>query len=206
MTSPPNGQLLEVQLPSAIERRQRSSINTTKPEGQRIYTNISANPSSIGSAKKQYEVGQILEFAEAIDSTLQPMLVSGTFEIRHDTNVLDLESLGVSQDNITAISNAADSSFISLNNELNLVKQERSNTETAITENKKNQNETKKAIEALTQLISFDSSLQSVLDSLKVKFDELTSRADSLVQHANELADDAVELENRIIAIAQMVR
>jgi len=34
MTSPPYGSLVEVQLPAAIAQRQRSAIDTTKPDGQ----------------------------------------------------------------------------------------------------------------------------------------------------------------------------
>jgi hypothetical protein len=206
MTSPPNGSLTEVQLPSAIERRQRSPIDTTKPDGQRVYTDNLAGPSSIGSAKKQFEVGQVLEFAVSQESTLKPMLVPDSLEVRHDTNILDLASLGVSQDDIEIINKSADTQFTTLNAELSVVIQDRMNIETAISENQKNINETKKAIDALVQLVQHDPSLQDVLDSLRVKLAEFTAESIILVERANVQAALASSLENQILAVAQMVR
>lgn len=206
MTVPPNGPLTETQLPAAIEQRQRLPINTIKPDGQRVYTNTLSNASSIGSAKKQYEVGQILEFATAVESTLQPMLVSNSLEIQHNTNILDLSSLGVSPTDITTINNSADAQFTSLNDQLSAIRQDRIDTETAISENQKNQNETQKAIDALVQLVQYDSSLQGVLDSLRVKLTEFVVQANALVTTANAQANNAFNLENQIMAVAQMVR
>jgi hypothetical protein len=205
-TAPPYGTLMEVKLPAAIENRQRSAINTTKPDGQRVYTNTLSNASSIGSAKKQFEVGQILEFETAAESTLQPMLVANSLEIQHNTNILDLSSLGVSDADITAINNSAETQFTKLNGELSVVRQARIDTETDITENQKNQNETKKAISALEQLVQQDNSLQSVLDSLRIKLSEFIVQMDALVVLANEQATTASNLENNIMAVAQMVR
>jgi hypothetical protein len=206
MTSPPYGSLVEVQLPAAIAQRQRSAIDTTKPDGQRVYTNTLSNASSIGSSKKQFEVGQILEFTTAEESTLQPMLVADSLEVRHDTNILDLSSLGVSEADIIAINNSADAQFTILNNELSIVRQARIDTETDISENQKNQNETKKAIAALEQLVEQDTSLLEVLNSLRVKLIEFVAQAEILVATANEQAARATILENKIIAVAQMVR
>ena len=206
MTTPPKGPLTEIQLPAAIEYRKRQPIEPKKPDGQRVYTNTLSNASSIGSAKKQFEVGQVLEFGVSEESTLQPMLASNPLQIRHDTNILDLSSLGVSQEDITAINNSADTQFTILNAELSTVRQTRIDTETDITENQKNQNETKKAIAALEQLVQSDPSLQSVLDSLKVKLAAFVVQMNALVAMANEQADAATNLENRILAVAQMVR
>ena len=206
MSSPPQGPLREIQLPAAIERRQREPINLIKPEGKRVYTNTLSGASSIGSAKKQYEVGQILEFTTAVESILQPMLVANALEIRHDTNILDLLSLGLSQSEIDAINASADAQFASLNDSLSIARQERIDTETAISENKKSQNETQKAIDALTQLVILDNTLQSVLDALQLKLSEYVAQAEMLVAAANEQAEAAFDLEKKIMAIAQMVR
>ena len=205
-TTPPHSMLTEVQLPAAIETQQREPILDIKPDGQRVYTNTLSGASHAGSAKKQFEVGQILEFDIAPESTLQPMLVSNSLEIQHNTNVLDLASLGVSQMNIDIINSTADSQFTTLNNQLNVVRQARINTETDISENQKNQNETKKAIDALVQLVKYDSSLQSVLDSLKAKLVEFVIQMDALVVAANTQASVASGLESQIMAVAQMVR
>jgi hypothetical protein len=206
MTIPPNAILTEVQLPAAIERRQRSAIVTTDPDGQRVYTNTLSSASSIGSAKKQFEVGQILEFNTSSESTLQPMLVSDALEVRHDTNILDLSSLGISEADIAAIYASADIQFSTLNTQLSVVRQARIDTETDIAENQKNQNETKKAIAALIQLVQSDPSLQSVLDSLQIKLAEFVFQADVLVAMANEQSNAATDIENKILAVAQMVR
>lgn len=206
MTSPPRGPLTEIQLPAAIEFRQRKPINTQKPDGKRVYTDTLSSASTIGSAKKQFEVGQVLEFGISEESTLQPMLVSNVLEVRHDTNILDLSSLGVSQADITAINSSADNQFNILNAELNIIRQGRIDTETAISENQKNQNETKKAISALEQLVLSDPSLQPVLDSLKEKLVVFVAQMNALVAVANEQASAASGLESKILAVAQMVR
>jgi hypothetical protein len=206
MMPPPHGTLTEVQLPAYTQQRQRSPISQIRPNGQRIYTDTVSKAAIIGSAKKQFEVGQVLEFTEAAESTLQPMLVANTLEVRHDTNILDLSYLGISQADIIIINNSAATQFNTLNNELSAVRQSRIDTETDIAENQKNQNETKKAIAALEQLVAGDPSLQGVLDSLRIKLAEFVVQMDALVIAANEQASNASDLENQILAVAQMVR
>ena len=206
MGFPPKGPLTEVQLPAAVEDRQRTPVDPTPPTGQRIYTNTLSNASIIGSAKKQFEVGQILEFTVAPVSTVQPMLVSNLLEIQHNTNILDLTDLGVSQQDIDAINASANSQFTLLNTQLSTIRQARIDTETAITENQKNQNETNKAISALQQLVPTDPSLQGVLDSLIAKLAELQSQMNALIVAANEQANNAFEVESQIMAVVQMVR
>jgi hypothetical protein len=206
MTSPPSNTLSEIQLPAYTELRKRLAINQTPPSGQRVYTNTMSSAAIIGSAKKQFEVGQILEFDTAEESTIKSMLVSNSLEVRHDTNILDLSSLGVSEADITIINNSALVQFTNLNTKLNAIRQSRIDTETDISENQKSQNETKKAITALEQLVISDSSLQSILDSLRTKLAEFVVQMDVLVIMANEQATDASEIENQIFAVAQMVR
>jgi hypothetical protein len=203
-TKPPKSDLIESQLPAAIANKKRSATRSTHL-GQRIYTDTRSNAATIGSLKKQFEVGQILEFALGVPSTVQPMLVSNTLEIRHNTNILDLKSLGVSQIQSDYVDKLASDQFIALNSELDRLRQARIDTETAITENQKDQNEAQKAIAALNQLSQTDT-IQKILKTLQDKLSELISDAVILIDMANEQSTNASIVANKILAVAQMVR
>jgi hypothetical protein len=160
----------------------------------------------IGSSKKQYEAGQVLEFVDAPLSDVQPMLVADVSELRHDTNILDLGTFGIDPLEYERLIVLASNQLADLNTALGVARQGRSDTDLAINENQKDQNEANKAIGALKQLVASDPSIQSILDMLKAKLVVLQQDMIMLVQKANAYADQASVLANQILAVAQLVR
>ena len=207
-TDPPRSNETTTQLPVAVRNRtvQRPTSENYSQLGQRALTLASANAEVLGSGKKHYEVGQIIEFVTAQQQTLNPMLDPGNTEIRHDTNILDLSSLGVSQGDQDRVQLSAAGVLDNLNTQLNDARQGRFNTEILITENQKQQNEASKAISALILLVGADPSFAAMLAQLQSKLTNLVTEQANLVLQANAYAATATMVSNKITALAQLVR
>jgi len=209
MDTPPRSSITTVKIPAAWEKKQlppRPTGDIYSRLGQRLYTTARSNSLDIGSSKKQYEAGQVLEFVNAPLSDVQPMLVADVSELRHDTNILDLGTFGIDPLEYERLIVLASNQLADLNTALGVARQGRSDTDLAINENQKDQNEANKAIRALEQLVASDPSVQSILDMLKNKLVVLQQDMIVLVQQANTYADQASALTNQILAVAQLVR
>lgn len=198
-------------LPPAIELRTKLPRTITDEirrdnVGDLAYTITSANPSIARSSKKQFEIGQVLEFNTSSVPEVDPMLVSADTEIRHDTNVLDLESIDLTTEEIADIKLAAINTYKQLTIVLSGYKQDRLNTEIQINENKKSQNETIKALNAVNALIESDDSLKPVALKLEDKLRTLRSLEVELVEHANIIASQATDILDDIRKISQVIR
>lgn len=209
-TIPPRDEQVITRLPPAIERRKRSASQVTLAQrlsdlGPQIVTITRLDTVAIESNKKQFEWGQVLEFLETSAEPLDPMRV-GDVEIQHNTNKLDLDSLGLSDEEITKIQTDARTNLDLLYDQLKTAKSWRQTTEVALVENQKFQNETQKAIAAVEQLLLFDTSIQSTLDKLQLKLTELQDINAQLREDASTAASQAFELVDRIRDLSQVVR
>ncbi len=211
MTVPPRSTVYATRIPPSHERRRKLPRKYNEAErrshvGERVYTTTKAGNSTVGSAKKQYECGQILEFTDQKPVAAKPMLIASSIQIRHDTNVLDLSGLGIGDDVAATLAAVADQQFKELQDQLNTYRQQRADAETAIAENKKSQNEAVKAIAAVAELAKLDGTMQPVLDGLQAKLDKLRADYDRLITAANLAADKASEIVEQSRKIAQLVR
>jgi len=210
MNNPPRVFQTTIRLPPAVERREKSDKiiddDTRRIHlGERIFTVSKTGKSIIGSSKKQFEVGQILTFGLDVDPEVDPMLV-GDLELRHDTNLLDLAGLGLTAEDIANVSSSAMTRLKELQAELSGYTQQRSNAEIAINENKKTQNETQKAADAIAQLAATDSSFDEMLAELNAKLPILEDELDRYVGIANQAASNADITRDRILDLVQVVR
>jgi hypothetical protein len=203
---------LFTELPPAIEQRPLPD-RTISPERRRLavenrtFTVTQATQSVIGSNKKIVEAGQILEFEDDIILEVDPLLVTPINETQHNTNKLDFESLGISTADQAEIVDSANKLFKELNIELNQILIDRKNTEIAIVEVKKLQNENRKTTDAIQVLVdNGQADLQSVIDDLNVQLDELVQQEQQLVTLANELTAQATAKRDTIRDVAEVVR
>jgi hypothetical protein len=211
-SSPPRSSLVFSELPPAIENLRRPPRTLTPEErredvSERAFTVLKSGLSNAGSNKKIVEIGQVLEFVDSPDSTLQPMLVTKDNEFQHDTNILDLTSLGISQMDQEEIDQSANALMEQLTSDLNLLIRRRSDLEVAIAENKKDQNENKKAINAIQVLVdNGQEDLQYVIDDLTIQGEELLQQEADLIAAANEVADLSTAKINEIRKLTEVVR
>jgi len=210
MDDPPRTFQTTIRLPPAIERREKPprAIDDDVRRvslGERVFTVSRTNKSVTGSSKKQFEVGQILTFGLDTDPEINPMLV-GNLELRHDTNLLDLVGLGLTEDEINSVNSSAMSRFRDLQTELSGYTKQRSDAEVAINENKKVQNETRKAADAIAQLAATDPSFDELLAELNAKIPVLEDEMEEYVTIANKAAKNADSTRDKIFDLIQVVR
>jgi len=210
MEDPPRVFQTTIRLPPAVERRQKPDKilddDTRRIHlGQRMFTVSKTRKSIAGSGKKQFEVGQIITFGTDIESDVNPMLV-GDLELRHDTNVLDLVGLGLTSDDIASVGSDAMKRLRALQAELSDYTRQRGDAEVAINENQKTQNETRKAISAIEQLVVSNPSFESMLNDLKAKLPVLQSEMETYVKQANAAAAGADSTRDKIYDVIQVVR
>jgi len=210
MEDPPRIFQTTIRLPPAIERRKKSDKiiddNTRRIHlGERIFTISRTGKSVAGSGKKQFEVGQILAFGLDTDPEVDPMLVGG-LELRHDTNLLDLGGLGLTDEDIASVGSSAMTRLKELQAELSSYTQQRSDAEIAINENKKTQNETQKVANAIAQLAAVDPSFDEMLAELNAKLPVLEDELGQYVEIANQAASNADTTRDKILDLIQVVR
>lgn len=211
MEDPPRAAELVTRLPPAIELRKKSDDKLTDAErranmGKLAYSFSKSNQDAVGSSKKQFESGQVLEFTTETPPALDPMKVRQETQVRHDTNILDLSGLGISDEDIQTITSSSPLQLKEFYADLNDYKQQRKAAEIAIAENQKQQNETKKAISAITELLPTNPELQSVVNDLEIKLADLKDDMAEQIDNANVAAALAEQTVDQIRNLAQVVR
>lgn len=210
MEDPPRVFQTTIRLPPAVERKAKSGRTVDDDTrrvhlGERLFTLSGTRKSVTGSGKKQFEVGQILTFGQDTDPEVNPMLV-GDLELRHDTNLLDLASLGLSEADIANVNSKAMARLKELQTDLSGYTKQRSDSEIAINENKKAQNEARKAADAVAQLAATDSSFDDMLKDLRAQIPVLEEAMEGYVQTANDAARNANLVRDKILDLIQVVR
>ena len=210
MEDPPRIFQTTIRLPPAVEQREKDDKiiddDTRRIHlGERVFTISRTSKSVTGSGKKHFEVGQVLTFGTDSDPEVDPMLV-GDLELRHDTNLLDLVGLGLTTEDIASVGSSAMAQLKVLQAELSSYTKRRSDAEIAINENKKTQNETQKAADAIAQLAAVDPSFDEMLAELNAKLPVLEAELEQYIVVANQAASDADSTRDKILDLVQVVR
>lgn len=174
--------------------------------GELIFKVMTSGQSDIGSGTKSYEVGQILEFDDVQEpSDIVDLNVPDRIELQQNTNILDLTSVGLSDEQSEQLVSFATEQFkestIELNATYNMINVVRAN----IDANQKLVNETRKARDA-AKVVFAASTDQQIVDILNNKEIQLLSERDVLISQLNQLTNDANEIYNRILDIREVVR
>ena len=212
-TSPPRTNLTFPKIPTGVVLRQRDVIPTTLAQrrvqvGELIFTVSSAKRLELGNNSRQYELGDILDFTTGDAPVVDPMLVNEVTEIRHDTNMLDNASMGLSDVDTAVIMAASIQAQAALTDQLNVLKQQRADTEQVVTTQQKIINETNKTISALQaiQLQTPSPDVAALIDKLTARQVEATSVRDQAISSANDLATQADNILTQLRAVAVVVK
>lgn len=212
---PPRTELLFVKTPVALGIRGRlarvhSEIERRDAVSLLAYSTATNRNSNVSFGAKQFESGQTLDFDNDNDNiSVDPMLVSQTTEVKHDTNLLDLSSLGIDDDTQSVINNESTFAYNSLLDDLNEVVGRRANYEADLRSTQKSLNEAIKAIDGLDGVLEVVPDNQSLISARFVliqKRDDLLVQQSSLIDSANLAAAEAIVIRDKMVRVAQLVR
>lgn len=219
--APRRSELSFIKVPTGIVYRKRNeypvdSIERRSTLGSLVFTVTKSGSSDAGNGDKQYELGQVFDFDVISGKEVTPMLVAPTLEMRHDTNIIDLNKLGLSDDEISAVSSATYAAQDDIIVRLNTTRQARADADTLIITYQKTINDATKAIDALTltmdtgaitgSLGTEGAVVETVIAKLKKKRDEAFLLRDETIVKADKLAAEATALADHLRSIGVLVK
>lgn len=211
---PPRSDLLVPKVPIGIVQRKRLSSATSNRSslGDLIFSVSKSQRVVEGNSSRQYEIGQIIEFNEQNGKTVDPMLVSISTEVRHDTNKLDYELMGLTDSERQVVEGTSTTVQESISSKLNEYRQLRSNTEQIINNNQKLINELNRTIESLEIAMNYSTgteendSLQRLIDKLKTKQNQAFIDRDDAITLANSYAQESARLVDELRSVGYLVK
>lgn len=208
--SPPRPNVTAIQITAALAARKRPPLLLTDWErrdtrGQRLFTVSSSGPSGPAAGTLQYEVGEVLDFVTGIPLVIDPALVQPELQIRHDTNLLDLVSMGLSADEIGQLQKDAFDTHAALTASLNALIAQHADLEMQITDNQKALNETTKALEAANAIAKI-TPVDSIIAKLTARQVELNAAITQGVTDINAVVVEMQDVRNQLLQVVQLVR
>ncbi len=211
-TTPPRTNLIFPKIPAGLVDRGRDKPKPTTPLenrkylGDLIFSVSSSRRRVVGNSSKQFEIGQVLEFEGSGVQTVEPMLVSQVTEIQHNNNVFDYDALGVTEDEQAAIAEASLKTHSDLTDQLNKLKQQRSDAEIDVNTQQKLINETNRTIKALEVIAKSSKDVVDLINKLKKKRAEAIATRDKAIEAANQYAADAEAVLVQLRAVAAVLK
>jgi hypothetical protein len=209
---PPRTSLLFPKLPAGVSGRQRnpraiSQLTRRADMAALVFTVNQVSRVVTGTAIRQYEVGQLLDFGDSSEPrTLDPNPAGSGSEIRHDTGLLDYARLGFTDAQQLVVETEAQTIFRRQQQELADYRQLYSDLQVQIQENQKLLSETVKALNALTAMGSTDPTIAEMITELTARRGTLNGERGGLVNQANEVARSAAAAQQQLLDLAQVVR
>lgn len=193
-------------LPLAAKLQKRSSKVWSDDQrrlsmGDLVYTISSGSSAITGSSTKLYEVGQTLEFSDEDVTEVDNNIVPRSMVIQHNTNLLDLENLGLNQAEISKIESDSAAYQKRFTDQLNALQNSIEDNKETISDLQKSINECNKAMQAL-QIIGDTESYNKV----EASKEEFESSQQELISTVNGQITEAATLRDKILAVSQLVR
>jgi len=193
--NPPKTEVRAIQIPTFERRKPLPQSLYTPGErrggfGELIYTLAKANRSKPGSNIKQFEVGEIIEFT---DDPIEEVLFTNapdSIEIQHNTNILDLDSIGLSPVEIDQLIAESERRKDELEKEFTSLKSELETFNADISENQKKINESNKTIKAVRSIYNIP----------------VEAERSQLISNRNTKSTEVEEAYNKLISVSQLVR
>lgn len=180
---PPSEEIRQIPI-SPIDRKVRR-----KAYGDLIYSINEINNKIANSSKKQYGEGDVLDFAE--DNRDDLSIPRGKrVEYRHDLNELDMESVGLDEDDIAKFNSDVYDKKEELENQYLLMRQDIEDIEINIKETQKKINESNKALDAV-----------KILGDLELENKIVVKRS----QYINKITELSAEHDQKSIQVAAIV-
>lgn len=214
-SAPPRTDLVYPKVPTGVVNQTRGLPTIDFEQRRRtfgslLFTITGSRQKIIGTGARQYEIGQLLEFASTPVREVDVMLVSPITETRHDTNLFDYDSLGATADEQAAIQQQSQLVYDQLSIRINEIRTERANAEIVIGTQQKIINEADRNIAALQVIVDNSDETASDLEELMLKLQTRRATAitvrDAAVTNANALAAEAVTVQNQLVAVSLVVK
>lgn len=220
-TTPPRSNLLFPKVPSGIVDKRKPPkeiilIDRRNTFGNLVFSISKATRKEEGNNARQFEIGQVLNFDEVSGQSVDTMLVGTTTELRHDTNVLDYEQMGLTPEEEQAIAELSLLTQDQLANKLNELKQLRGDAEQVIHVQQKLINDITKTINSLnvtleegptTGSASTEASVvEQLIVKLEAKRDAAFKTRDQAIADANRYANEASEVLDQLRTVGTLVK
>ena len=163
------------------------------------FTISEPSPTDVGTSRSAFGVGQVLDFEEgdAPDLTIPS---TEKIESRHNLNVLDFSSMGLSAEEIVSFNEQVEKKVLKLEREYEIKRSALDDNQTAIKENQKSINESSQAIYAAELVGDEDilSKLNNHRDELLVERDRLVNEHEIIVAQTEQLKDEIRQLNSLV--------
>lgn len=179
--------------------------------GEQILTLSQGSRSNPGSNSKTFEVGEILNFEDNPPiEEINTLRAPDDIEIRHDTNLLDLEGIGLSEEEIFDLELLSQQKLRSLQQLYSDKRTDISDLDAEIGENQKKINETNKTIKAVRELFDIPDSVlefdNDIFTKLNASLIELEEDRDQLIADRNASGTELEDLQKSIVRVSELVR
>ncbi len=210
---PPRTNLVFPKVPRGVLQRQKipqvvDDVSIRAALGGLAYSVSRATQTQPGNNAKQFEIGQVIEFGTTAAADISPMLVAPITETRHDTNVFDYTALGLSDDEQRFLADTAMAAHRTIQQQLNVVKTGRADAEREINTQQKIVNEATRNLSAL-QIVydaTGDQEVKKLVDKFQQRADTASAKVAEATTLANSYAVQARDLQDRLIALAVVVK
>ncbi len=163
------------------------------------------NKSKVGSGDKQYESGQILSWDDVTTDTqdINTLNIPEVIDLQQNTNVLSLEKMGLSDEEIVSFEVQTRTKMNVLIGEINVLRSQINSKEVQINDNQKSINETDKALNAALVVFSTDN---PIVVKLQKNLTLLQEQRTILIDELNALITTTNDKYNLLIEVKEIVR
>lgn len=204
---PPRLSTTTLQLPVASTIRSRESGITNQQRrlgvGELIFTITSGSKVNPGSNKKAFEIGQLLNFTDELIQSVEPLNVPADIVIQHNNNILDLNSIGLSSNQIDELLSKSVDKFNELKILLAKLQSESSDIKVQIAENQKAINEQTKVIEVTKIVLEPTDPINVELENRLIT---LQSQRNALIEAQAVKNADAEDIYNQLLTVSAVVK
>jgi hypothetical protein len=192
-------------LPDKIhtDRRRRANL------GEFIFNVSSSKPNELSIGNKYFETGQLLDFQDVDEfDPVVTLEVPDKLEMQQNNNLLDLESVGLSEAESDDLIDKSEDKFHESVSLLNDVNANIKNKKASIDSNQRLINETRKARDAALVVYSDTSTgdFNEVIVKLNQKEQDLLAIRAGLIEDYNSLVGEANEIYEEMLKLREMVR
>lgn len=185
-----------------VETRERNAY------GHLIFTVVSGNKTVAGSGKKAFEPGEAIEFETNVN-TLEENPPIGKVEIQHNNNILDLESLGLTADEVNTLKNKSNERIEEVKATLTSLQSSIRNSNILLSETRKSINEANKAIKAIQTIygmVSDDEDGNEIYQKLLDKLASLQKAEEDLITELNSLNIEYKATQDDLLRLSTVVK
>lgn len=204
-TAPPRADLIFPKIPTGILSRQRLKSPVRDDHNNiPVFTVTSSDKSRASMGNGLFDIGQILEFQDNTNASIEPMLVQNKNISAHAVNISDYDSLDITNEEAELIKASAKKKFDQLNRELNSLIELRKNSESEIRGIQKLINASNNKLSALA-LLDQDDDLDLIKTRLINKIEDLENQKRDQIVIANDSAADAAVINGKINSLLAVI-